>query len=306
MGELSRVEDLLETGTEDTVNPLSRVEAILRGEDIKPLSRIEALLEEHSGGGKGGGTYNTDEDKIKNDAFMLHKDTNFIFTEVEKYDEGARTLQYKWDFTKSLTDEIQGKEAELCAWDSSTFPDRLPKRTENGVIFDKSHQAVYFGNGFEAGGHTFEYDVGYAHFEGDKNYHIRHLMLTYGSPSSPFVPAGISPFMWRAAKGWSMYGYEASNGSSTKWGNVWGNLQGDSQEILDCTSGKTVKIVISNNGNMTSIYLDNVLIGTQTGINWRRDSSNGSMCFGGFCSSQSAGDQCHYLELRGLRVYGEK
>lgn len=112
MGELSRVEDLLETGTEDTVNPLSRVEAILRGEDIKPLSRIEVLLEEHSGGGKGGGTYNTDEDKIKNDAFMLHKDTNFLFTENGKFEgwDYTRTLLYDWDF-KSATpwvDKIEG------------------------------------------------------------------------------------------------------------------------------------------------------------------------------------------------------
>ena len=54
MGELSRTEDLLKTGTEETVKPLSRVEAILRGEKIKPLSRIEELLLEYSPGGGGG------------------------------------------------------------------------------------------------------------------------------------------------------------------------------------------------------------------------------------------------------------
>lgn len=42
--ELSRVEDLLATGVEEPVEPMSRVEAILRGEDIKPLSRVEDLL----------------------------------------------------------------------------------------------------------------------------------------------------------------------------------------------------------------------------------------------------------------------
>ena len=251
----------------------------------------------------------TQETVLENDYILIDGVTNGtrkIKIENIIPPEPTHNYLYYWDFTKSLTDEIQGNVAELCAWNSSTFPDRLPKRTENGVIFDKPCQAIYFGNGFEAGGHTFEYDVGYAHFEGDTSYHIRHLMLTYGSPHTSFVPAGISPFMWRAAKGWSMYGYNSSTDSSTKWGDIWGNLQGDSQEILDCTSGKTVKIVISNNGNMTSIYLDGVLIGTQTGINWRRDSSNGSMCFGGFCSSQSGGDQCHYLELRGLRIYANE
>lgn len=279
---------------------LSRIEAILNGEDIKPLSRVEELLKEYGGDGYDE-TYNTDEDKIKNDAFMLHKDTNFIFTEVgisEPYEE-PRVLQYKWDFTKSLTDEIQGKVAELTCVSGGT----LPQRTSDGVIFNAPEQAINFGSGFVARGHTFEYDVGYAHFEGDTRYHIRHLMLTDMFGSGAW---GISPFMWRAAKGWSMYGYETSSGSGRKWGDVWGNLQGNSQEILDCTSGKTVKIVISNDGNTTSIYLDNNLIGTQTGINWRAGSSNGTIAFGGLATLYSAGDQCHYLELRGLRVYGEE
>ena len=49
---------------------LSRIEAILNGEDIKPLSRVEELLKDYGGDGYDE-TYNTDEDKIKNDAFML-------------------------------------------------------------------------------------------------------------------------------------------------------------------------------------------------------------------------------------------
>lgn len=46
--ELSRVEDLLATGVEEPVEPMSRVEAILRGEDIKPLSRVEDLLKSYN------------------------------------------------------------------------------------------------------------------------------------------------------------------------------------------------------------------------------------------------------------------
>ena len=44
MSELSRVEDLLNTGVEEPVIPMSRIEAILRGEKIKPMSRIEEDL----------------------------------------------------------------------------------------------------------------------------------------------------------------------------------------------------------------------------------------------------------------------
>ena len=49
-GTNSRTEDLLVTGVEETKKPLSRVEAILRGEDIKPQSRIEKALKEGGGG----------------------------------------------------------------------------------------------------------------------------------------------------------------------------------------------------------------------------------------------------------------
>lgn len=45
MGENSNIEQ--------PVEPMSNVEAILRGEDVRPMSRIEALLKE---GGGGGGT----------------------------------------------------------------------------------------------------------------------------------------------------------------------------------------------------------------------------------------------------------
>lgn len=50
----SRTEDLLKTGIEETKKPLSRIEAILRGEDIKPLSRIEQALKDYSGGSSNG------------------------------------------------------------------------------------------------------------------------------------------------------------------------------------------------------------------------------------------------------------
>ena len=60
-GTNSRTEDLLVSGVEETKKPLSRIEAILRGEDIKPQSRIEKALKE---GGSGGGGYDTQIDTL--------------------------------------------------------------------------------------------------------------------------------------------------------------------------------------------------------------------------------------------------
>lgn len=81
MGELSRTEDLLKTGTEETVKPLSRVEAILRGEKIKPLSRIEELLLEYSpgGGGSEGGHVDGLEGSFAYRHFINYSNiTNFV------------------------------------------------------------------------------------------------------------------------------------------------------------------------------------------------------------------------------------
>lgn len=51
---LSNVEDLLETGVEQPVKPMSRLEAILRGEQVTPMSRIESLMIGYNPGGGGG------------------------------------------------------------------------------------------------------------------------------------------------------------------------------------------------------------------------------------------------------------
>lgn len=209
---------------------------------------------------------------------------------------------YNWDFTQSLTDLVAGKTAVLSAGSGHS----APVQSSNGVEFTEATQRIYFGGDFSIRGKTIEYDVGYANFKGNTSYHIRQLVLSNGNTIGSTI-YGMSPFVWRAtsgSQGWSMYGYNNSSGTERTWVNTWGDLSGSSQEVLDCMSGKTVKIVISADGNTTSIYLDDELIGTQTGVNWRAGSTNGHMSFGGIATySQSSGDQCYDLQLTGLRIY---
>lgn len=204
---------------------------------------------------------------------------------------------YKWDFTKSLVDEVTGRTATLSGPDGHKL-----ERTSEGVIFNYKEQGLSFGSGFYPRGKTIEYDVSYAHFQGNTSYHIRHLIFASSDMSGAFQ---MSPFIWRKGIGWSMYGYKSDTGYDRNWVNVWGDLAGSSQDVLDCMSGKTVKMVISKDGNTTSIYLDDVLIGTQTGVNWRGDSTNGFMTFGSSYAvpDYTAGDQCYMLKLTGLRIY---
>lgn len=209
---------------------------------------------------------------------------------------------YNWDFTESLVDSVTGRTVSLSAGSGHS----APVRTSNGIEFTEATQRAYFGSDFSIRGKTIEYDVGYANFKGNTSYHIRQLVLSNGNAAGTNY-YGMSPFVWRAtsgSQGWSMYGYSGSSGSERTWVNTWGDLSGSSQEVLDCMSGKTVKIVISADGNTTSIYLDDELIGTQTGVNWRAGSTNGYMSFGGFATyAQSSGDQCYDLQLTGLRIY---
>lgn len=269
MGELSRVEDLLETGTEDTVNPLSRVEAILRGEDIKPLSRIEALLEEHSGGGKGGGTYNTDEDKIKNDAFMLHKDTNFIFTKVEKYDG----LIYNWDFTKSLTDTINGEIAEL----------KLNAvRDSEGVKLTGPGDRIYIGSlpdGFFMK-KAIEIDIAKFDFKGDSSKGINLVNIPYALNFKSAMP-----LCWRSYYKWN---YNIGNGFS-QYG----------LDELNAISGKTIRLNFLS--DKTELYLDGEKIGTasQNVNTYATYIAIGSI----EQFSPSDADQSYDMTISGLRFY---
>ena len=214
--------------------------------------------------------------------------------------EAPIEYEYNWDFTESLTDLVAGKTAVLSAGTGAL----APQRTSEGIKFTEATQRVYFGSGFSVRGHTFEYDVASANFRGNTSYHIRQLVFQNTDTSSSSGVYGLSPFLWRSGYGWSMYGYTGSTGTTRGWVNVWNGLSGDSSAVLNCMSGKTVKIEISSDGNTTKLYIGGVLIGSQTGVNWRAGNTNGYMNFGaGVGKTQSAGDQCFDLTLTGLRVY---
>lgn len=202
---------------------------------------------------------------------------------------------YNWDFTQSLTDSVQGRAAVLKGSDSSSYP----VQDENGLHFTKPTAAIYLSNGgmIDFKGRTFEFDVAYANFTGNTSNHIRYLMASTGATY------GNGPLIWRADVGWSIYGYTKSTGYNKAWGGVWGNLSGSSSEVLNCMSGKTVKIVCSTDGLTTSLYIDNELIGTQNKVIWRGHGFDGEIYFGGFGSSAINGDQVQELTLTGLRIY---
>ena len=215
----------------------------------------------------------------------------------------ATAYLYNWDFTQSLDDLVNGTTAEVSAGSGHS----APTRTSSGLVFDEATQVVYFGNLGGMEGKTIEFDIASASFAGSTSYHMRYLMLNHGTSS---LATGTGPLVWRKDNGWSAYGYEESTGNQDTrktWGSVYGNLSGSSSAILNYMSGKTVKIVMSSNGQST-LYIDDTLIGTQSSIYF---TNSGDRCqhlwFGGIGSKdQSKGDQCYNLTLSGLRIYANE
>lgn len=212
--------------------------------------------------------------------------------------QSAITYLYNWDFTQSLTDTVGGVTATLSA-KSGLNP---PTQSSSGIVFDGPTQGVRLLTNFNLSGKTIEYDVAESDFIGNTSYHIRWLLLSNGTTSGSY---NMSPFIWRAtsgSQGCSCYGYSSASGSTRGWGSVWGNLSGNSSDVINCADGKTVKIECQSDAHTVSIYLDNALIGTQTSCYF--DSRAKYLMFGSsYSEDQSAGDQCYNLTLTGLRIY---
>jgi len=194
---------------------------------------------------------------------------------------------YKWDFTQSLVDEIQGLEAQLKGGASIDG---------NGLLFDAGKERVYLGK-IDMGGKTIEIDVANFDFKGSNSYHIRFLINC--NRTDDLNAYGMGSLIFRAGSGynyWSCYSWIANTGRSKRgWGNAWSNSW--DRNILN---GKTVKVKYSADRMEVSLYMNNTLIGTQTGLEY-----DGRHLFIGGINSGGAdqGNQCYDCLITGIRIY---
>lgn len=208
--------------------------------------------------------------------------------------QSVGTLLYDWDLTSSLTDSVGGITATLIG---NVDP---PTQSASGVSFSAAAQGIYFGQVGDMSGKTLEYDVSNAVFAGSTSYHIRHTVFANSTASSAY---GTSPFVWKSGTGWSAYGMSASSGTTRSWASdVWGTLSGSDASVLNCMSGKTVKVVFSADASSFDLYLDSTFIGTKSGIYF--DTRTKHLYFGSITEGlASKGDQCYDMTLTGLRIY---
>lgn len=203
---------------------------------------------------------------------------------------------YKWDFTKSLTDEVSGEVATLSGGLT---------RDNGGLKFTAAKQIAYLG-GINLMGRTIEIDISKFEFKGNPNYHVRLLMNT----SSEYTLTGKGALIYRAA---SSYGYwsafsSQTPGSNNKWSDTPYNITD-----VNAFNNKKVKLVFNKDiwkttqtqiSTQVDLYVNNEYKGSTSGITFVR-SDNSDILIGGLkgSSSASSGDQCYDMTITGVRIY---
>lgn len=166
---------------------------------------------------------------------------------------------YYWDFKKSLVDIINGEEFELFLGAT---------RDSKGINFTGNNQgALWAGTDFR--GKTLEIKMGDVDFESTINSTDIGFICTPIKTSN--FPAGsggrvTTPLYWQGNTGWGLYGSSTGYDSTTSIGyslyTETGNLQGKTAEVFNYFSNKTIKIIFSDNGMKTDLYVDDIFEGT--------------------------------------------
>lgn len=194
-------------------------------------------------------------------------------------------LLYKWDLTKSLTDEIAGQVAVASAGSGVD----VPAITSSGLVFNAATQMLSLGN-INLTGKTIEIDVAAMDFKGSTSAHVRFLcnMLANGT-------VGTGPIIYHKDNGWAAY-IKNGTGSAPSWTNVW-----TSTKDRNLFSGKTVKLI--SGSTSTELYLDGELLKSLPKFTYEYGSNTQNLSIAGIQSyNQSAGDQCYDMTISGVRI----
>lgn len=195
---------------------------------------------------------------------------------------------YKWDFTKSLTDEVQGVTATLV---------NQASRDSTGVHFLHALDAMNMSpNPINMNGKTIEIDIASFVFAGQNNSHVRFIM---NMPSNTERGNGTGMLIRKYQDlRWNAY-LPNSQATSTGWGSSW-NIQ-DSD-----LNGHTLKMSCEND-NKLSMWIDDQLVDTKQGDYTYLNSTNCNyLRIGGLGESKGYGDQCYNMTITGIRIYNNQ
>ena len=202
-------------------------------------------------------------------------------------------MLYNWDFTQSLTDTEQNVTV-------TSLSGYAPTRDSSGLSFTAARQQISVPVSIDLSGKTLEVDVASFEFAGNTGYHIRFVMLN----SNPTNSMGLGVLVYQSGTAWKAYGSLAATGTSADWSNAWrSGLTGNSDEIRNAFSGKTVKIVFNEDGHTMSLYRDDVLDGTLTSRYFGNPNMRYISIGGLQTGAQNAGNQFFNAVITGMRIY---
>ena len=192
---------------------------------------------------------------------------------------------YKWDFTKSLTDEVQGVTATLV---------QNASQDSAGVHFLHGLDAMNMSpNPINMNGKTIEIDIASFVFAGDNSNHVRFIM---NAPSNTDSIYGTGMLIRRYTnRKWNTF-LPNSQVTNYGWGDSW-NIQ-DSD-----LNGHTLKMSCED-GNKLSMWIDDQLVDTKQGdYTYLSSPECDYLRIGGFGYLASDGDQCYNMTITGIRIY---
>lgn len=195
---------------------------------------------------------------------------------------------YKWDFTKSLTDEVQGVTATL-VWNAS--------QDSAGVHFLHYLDAMNMSpSPINMNGKTIEIDIASFVFAGDIAHHVRFIMNLPGNTDRGY---GTGMLIRRSTNlKWNTF-LPNSQATNYNWGSSW-NIQ-DSD-----LNGHTLKMSCVD-GNKLSMWIDDQLVDTKQGdYTYLSSTECDYLRIGGCGYLVSDGDQCYNMTITGIRIYNNQ
>lgn len=202
--------------------------------------------------------------------------------------EPTHDYLYKWDFTKSLTDEVSSKNVTL--YNNAT-------RDNTGAHINGAGQQLYF-DAIDMIGKTIEIDVSYFDFQGGSN-GTATFLINNRDPNAPYKRLSGS-FIYFGSNGWGSRGWKGADYANFNTGMLE-SYYGSSLGVNDI-SGKTIKVEYLD-AHTQKAYIDGQLIGTVDNVYLNNYGGNHTckyLWIGGWGNST---DTCYNMTVTGVRIY---
>lgn len=200
-------------------------------------------------------------------------------------------LLYKWDFTKSMVDEIQNIEAIGLNSGASAFI-----RDSKGVHFNNRNSNLYLSD-IDMRGKSIEIDIKEMHANEQPTRLLMNVPQTYSGRD--YSELGVLKHYDNT--GWVAYMSDSPNQVHFNT-VVWENLQND-KTVFD---GKTIKVHYNLFGTSFKLWVDDTYIEELTGLYYRYGNGEGAARNSHLCIGDPIyGAQLPGTIISGVRIYKE-